>query len=201
MLNGNDGLLASLRLLQAAFERAAPAHQAYEPLGPGIRDLRQRDPGAWRTLLMDETPAVYRYVRARVRSAEDAEDLTSEVLEEAWRCIGSLEDRGLPPRSWLFGIAARVVARHWRRHFRRPPALSIAAFDGTGGDPAGRTDSLDLVRGIAALKRQHAEVIVLRFLHGLSIHETASLLDASVDAIKGRQARALEELRRRLDTE
>ncbi len=198
-LPGNDGLMRSFGLLRAALERSMPTGRANDSVDPAIEDLRQRDPGAWHALLTQETPAIYRYAHARLGSVEDAEDVTSEVLEEAWRCIPSLQDRGLPPRSWLFGIAAKVVARHWRRHFRRPPTLSIAAFDGSGGDPASSTDTLDLVREIAALKREHAEVIVLRFIHELSLHETAAALSVSVDSVKGRQARALAELRRRLD--
>jgi RNA polymerase sigma-70 factor (ECF subfamily) len=166
---------------------------------PAIGLLRQRDPRAWRDFFLRETPAIFRYVRARLDSAEDAEDLTSQVFEEAWRHIETLQDRGLPPRAWLYGIARNVVGTHRRRLFQRPPILAIEAFDGTGGDPAGTPETLDMVRAITSLKRSQAEIIALRFVHGLSLQETAMALGTSVDGVKGRQARALAELRDRLD--
>lgn len=56
-------------------------------------------------------------------------------------------------------------------------------------------ERLDLARAIGNLERAHAEVITLRFLHGLSLAEAAAALSTTVDAIKGRQARALAALR------
>ena len=58
-----------------------------------------------------------------------------------------------------------------------------------------RRPDMDLARAIARLDPAHSEVITLRFVHGLSLQETASALDVTVDAIKGRQARALAALR------
>jgi RNA polymerase sigma-70 factor (ECF subfamily) len=191
---------AGFGLLRAAFRQVGPPPSVdWHASTPQVHSLRQRDPETWRVFVSSEAPAIYRYVFGRLGHAADAEDVTSEVMEEAWRHAPKLEDRGLPARAWLFGIAANVVNRHRRRRFQRPPALSIEAFDGAGGDPGGRAQMLDLVREIAALDRGYAEVITLRFVHDLSLQETAVALGTTVDSVKGRQARALAKLRRRLD--
>lgn len=170
-----------------------------EPAEPvQIRLLRRRDPDAWHALYSDEMRAIYRYARARVGSATDAEDLTARVFEEAWKHAESLEDRGLPPRAWLFGIARHVVASHRRHWLRKPPHLSIEGFDAAGDESRPSPELLDVARAIRQLPAKQAEVVTLRFLHGLSLQETAAVVGASVDAIKGRQARALAELRRML---
>ncbi len=184
--------------LRMALERAAPPRRfsaPKAPVEPTVQALRDRDPETWSAFVREHAPAIHRYMLGRLGTQVDSEDATSEVMEEAWRNARALQDRGVPPRAWLFGIAANVVMRHRRRRFRRPPPLSLEAFDGSGGDPASSPETLDLVRAIGALPRNYADVISLRFVHGLSLQETAVALHASIDAVKGRQARALAELR------
>ena len=139
--------------------------------------------------------AIYRYAYGRLGDVGRAEDATADVFESAWRSAASFTDRGVPPRAWLFGIARHVVGTHWRRWFRQPPQISLGGFEVAASDGVVDHDSLDLARAIARLDPAHAEVITLRFLHGLSLEESAAALNVTIDAIKGRQARALVALR------
>ncbi len=157
--------------------------------------LRRRDPSAWRDFAAAELNAVYQYVLSRIGNPADAEDLASQVFEEAWKHSASLHDSTVPARAWLFGIARNVVNTHRRNWFRKPPPVTLDGFDQSDDDRGLDPDMLDLARAIARLSKAHAEVISLRFIHGLSLQETAVVLGLSIDAIKGRQARALAELR------
>jgi len=157
--------------------------------------LRQRDPDAWRATFEVEHPAIYRYVAGRLGGGAEAEDVTSQVFAEAWEHASTFDDHGLPVRAWLFGIARNVVNNHRRRLLKRPPALTLEAYDGRSDDPALDAERLDLVKAISKLDASWADVIVFRFVHGLSLHETAAALGLSVDAVKGKQARALAQLR------
>ncbi len=160
--------------------------------------LRRRDPEAWRTFFEREMPAIYRYAMSRLGQPPDAEDATSQVFAEAWDHADSFADHGLPARAWLFGIARNVVNTQRRKWGRRPPIVALDGFDGGEHDPALDAELIDLAHGVASLDRGHAEVISLRFVHGLSLQETAAVLGTSVDGVKGRQARALAELRKHL---
>ncbi len=187
-----------LSLLASALGRAlSPRLEAVEASEP--ERLRRRDPHTWRLVFEREMPAIYRYAAARLGAGPEAEDATSQVFAEAWEHASSFEDRGLPARAWFFGIARNVVNTHRRRWLQRPPALELVESDLSGVDPALGSDRLDLVRAIGELEGAWAEVITLRFVHGLSLQETADVMRLSVDAVKGKQARALAELRRRLD--
>ena len=166
---------------------------------PAISALRDRNPGAWKALFNKEMPAIYRYALSRTGQSSDAEDLTSQVFEEAWRNADHLQDRGLPPRAWLFGIARNVLAGHRRKILRRPPPLAIEAYDGSTDDAALSADLIDLAEAIAKLPSAQAEVVSLRFIHGLSLQETADTLRSSVDSVKGKQARALASLKANLE--
>jgi RNA polymerase sigma-70 factor (ECF subfamily) len=191
--------MLSLRTLFAAIADPAAIEFGPPSAQPGeLRRLRQRDERAWQDLFEREWTDIYRYAHARTASTADAEDLTARVFEEAWKHIDSVEDRGLPARAWLFGIARHVVASHRRKLLRRPPIVALEAFDGVDGGTADGTATLDLARALQGLKPAFAEVVTLRFLHGLSLQETALALQTTVDAVKSRQARALDELRKTL---
>jgi RNA polymerase sigma-70 factor (ECF subfamily) len=189
---GLESLLQLLGRMLAALE-ASPS-SALLASDPSAASIQSRDPRAWQALFAAQMPAIYRYARARVPNAETAEDLAAEVFEEAWKHADSFDDRGLPPRAWLFGIARNVVASHRRRWFRRPPHLTLEAYDGPAR-PTLSPEMVDLVRALQELPASQAEVVTLRFVHGLSLEETASAMNTSVDSVKARQARALLRLR------
>lgn len=187
-------------LMLAALSNPAVERPLSAPAAGGVFErLRRRDPSTWRRLFDDEMPAIYRYAYSRAGSSADAEDLAAQVFEEAWKSADHIEDRGLPPRAWLFGIARHVVGSHRRRAFQRPPMLALEAFDGADESMKQATDQIALAGAIARLPKDDAEVVTLRFLHGLSLHETALAMRVSVDAIKSRQARALRKLRSLLE--
>ena len=172
----------------------APLESADSP-GPAVHALKDRDPAAWQMFFEREMPGIFRYARGRLGDSARAEDATAEVFESAWRSAEAFQDRGLPARAWLYGIARNVVANHRRWLFRQPPQLTLEAFDAARDEPGLSPDRIDLVRAIAELEPAHAEVITLRFIHDLSLEETAATLGITTDAVKGRQARALQALR------
>ncbi len=161
-----------------------------------IHRLQQREPEEWGRLFEEQMPAIYRYALARLGNHAEAEDAASAVFAQAYESADRLEDRGLPPRAWLFGVARHVVGTRRRQLVRQPAQLDLRAFEETDGATF-RLDSdlLDLAHAVQGLSRRHAEVVMLRFVHGLSLQETAEVLRISVDGVKGRQARALSELR------
>jgi RNA polymerase sigma-70 factor (ECF subfamily) len=163
-----------------------------------IAALREHDAAAWNALFETEMAAIYRYTLSRTGVAQEAEDLTSQVFVEAWEHAHTLRDQGSLPRAWLFGIARNLVNSRRRKLFRQPPALALEAFDYFDDDSQLDPGLMDLAAAIATLRSAHAEVIVLRFIHGLSLEEAAAVLKTTVDGVKGRQSRALAELRKRL---
>jgi RNA polymerase sigma-70 factor (ECF subfamily) len=184
-------LAMSLRLEEERESLSAPA-RAY------IDSLRRGDPDSWRTLFDEESPAIYRYAFSRLGNSHDAEDVTNQVFEEAWKSIARYRDQGLPLRAWLFGIARNLVGSHRRRFMSRNPQVSVDGLQIEGPPEAVQADMLDLVDAIASLERSQAETISLRYIHGLSLAETAAVLGTTVDGVKGRQQRALAALKQRL---
>ena len=178
----------------------APASEAGAPAAY-LDALRRGDPDSWRVLFEEESPAIYRYALSRLGSPEDAEDVANQVFEEAWGAIHRYRDQGLPLRAWLFGIARNLAGAHRRRFMQSNAQVSVDALEVEGHTDAERAEMLDLVDAIASLETSHAEVISLRYVHGLSLAETAAVLRTTVNGVKGRQQRALAALKRRLGRE
>ncbi len=67
----------------------------------------------------------------------------------------------------------------------------------TGTDP---TDRLDLVAALRQVAPRQRAVLVLRYLHDLSVEETAKALNCSPGTVKSQATKGLEKLRRLLSS-
>lgn len=189
------GFAGPLRALLTVIEGGEFEEAAGGPLVP-LGGIQRGDPAAWRALYLESRDPLYRYAMGRLGNAEDAEDLVGEVFEQALASASKVQDVGLPARAWLFGIARNLVNRRRRALYQRPPQLALELFDGGSTDPHLELGLVDLVRAMARLPHGHAEVIALRFIHGLTVAETADVLGATVTSIKSRQFRATVALRK-----
>lgn len=146
-------------------------------------------------------PKVYRYVSYRIGQA-DAEDATSEVFLGAWRSFDALEGAFAP---WLFRIARNVTAGGLRKRYRRPQTVPLAAAEdrpASSGDPEtlgiGSVAYAVLHRALERLPEEQRQVILLKFVAGLSNREVGDALGKSENAVNTQQFRALRALRRAL---
>lgn len=184
-----------------------PAHDAHTALPSSDADLAaravRRDPVAWETLFELHYRSIYRYLRSRLGSPEEAEDLASQVFETAYARADSFNDRGIPIQAWLLGIARNLARDAIKKRVRRGPTDNLDAADLAGAlaEP-GHAGTIqlrsDLAAALARLTEDQQEVIRLRFLLDRSVAETALLMDRSEDAIKNLQRRALAALQRAL---
>ena len=147
----------------------------------------------------EHVTAIHRFVYARVGNRPDAEDLTGQVF---MRAVEQLDiDRPAPQISaWLYRVAQNAVADYWRAFYRLPQVgveQVAASWEPVMPQPDPHADAdadraATAVRGL--LKRlpdQYAKVLELRFLHRLSVAETASRLGISHGNAKVLQYRAL----------
>ncbi|PFG75374.1 RNA polymerase sigma factor [Tepidiforma thermophila] len=163
----------------------------------------RRDPAAWETLFERHYRSVYAYLRFRLASPQEAEDLASQVFETAYARADTFDYRGVPIQAWLLAIARNLARDAIKKRIRRGPSDDLEAADLAGmlaeADPApGVHLRSDLARALAELTEDQREVIRLRFILDKSVAETAVLMDRSEDAVKNLQRRALAALQRAL---
>jgi RNA polymerase sigma factor (TIGR02999 family) len=131
------------------------------------------------------------------------------LVHEAYLRLRGQECVDWNNRAQFLGIAARTMRRvlldHWSRRQalkRREDGPRVPLEDAwriTGG---ARVDFIDLERALVALSAldsQQAEVVELRFFGGLTIEETAEVLQVSTATVEREWSTARLWLARRLD--
>jgi RNA polymerase sigma-70 factor (ECF subfamily) len=145
----------------------------------------------------------YRHIHCLVGDRQAAEDLTAQTFLQALQAIGRYEERGIPFQVWLLRIARNLAINHWR----------IRRNHSNGDNGLERKDSMpspeslceaklleeEVWGAVRRLRGDQRQVIVLRFVDGLSYPEVAQVLGKSIGAVRVVQYRALSALRRALE--
>ncbi|HEX6031773.1 MAG TPA: sigma-70 family RNA polymerase sigma factor [Tepidiformaceae bacterium] len=161
-----------------------------------------RDSGAWEQVFERHYGTVFGFVRYRLRGADEAEDIASQVFEVAFARADRFDYRGVPIEAWLIGIARNLVRDHVKKLGRRGVSEELdEANTAPEPDVASAIDlRQDLAAAMQALTQDQQEVIALRFLLDKPVTETAALMHRSEDAVKNLQRRALAAMHRALVT-
>jgi RNA polymerase sigma-70 factor (ECF subfamily) len=152
---------------------------------------------------------VYRYIYYRVGGVALAEDLASETFLRALRRIDSFSWQGRDFAAWLVTIARNLIADHYksgryRLEITTEDILEAAPHQAADGPENQVLDALTnetLLEAVRSLNPEQQECIVLRFLQGLSVSETALVMGKNDGAIKALQYRAVRALARLLPEE
>jgi len=143
---------------------------------------------------------VHRYLYYRVSNVTLAEDLTSETFFRALRSIRSFQWQGKDFGAWLTAIARNLVTDHFKSSRSRLEVVSEAVPERRAAGPDPETGVLAtlnsemLVDGLRQLASEQHDCLVMRFLQGLSIADTAHALGRSEGAVKQLQLRAIRNL-------
>jgi RNA polymerase sigma-70 factor (ECF subfamily) len=150
---------------------------------------------------------VYRYVYVRVGSSQVAEDLTSETFIRALRRIDSFSWQGKDIAAWFVTIARNLItdnAKSARFRLEVTTADMIDAdqrVDGPENEVLRRLRDTRLFEAVKSLKPEQAECVLLRFMQGMTLAETALVIGKSEGAVKQLQLRAVRALHRELKGE
>ncbi len=173
-----------------------------------VHAAQSGDTAAFGKLYDSYVDIVFRYVLFRLRDHELAEDVTSETFLRALRRIGSVSYQGRDVGAWFVTIARNLILDHvkssrYRREITTAEVAEAGAlpFPGAGRAESGPEQQVlalatkeELFRCIEALGDDQRECIVLRFLQGLSVAETAEIMNRNEGAVKALQHRAVRRL-------
>jgi RNA polymerase sigma-70 factor (ECF subfamily) len=165
---------------------------------------REGDAEAFGQLYGRYLDQVYRYVYHRVGAHSLSEDLTSETFLRAWRRMGDFNWQGKDFGAWLVTIARNLVADHFKsgRHRLEVCTADLVEPDRPQEGPEHAVlDSIThraVLTAVRGLGEEQRECVVLRFMHGLSVAETAVVMGKKTGAVKALQYRAVRSLARTL---
>jgi RNA polymerase sigma-70 factor (ECF subfamily) len=149
---------------------------------------------------------VFRFIYFRIGNRPLAEDLCGDTFLRALKRIGGYTWQGRDLGAWLVTIARNLVADHFKGGRYRFEVTTGDVLDADREDrgPEGSPETavVDHITNVAllmAVKRlnpEQQECIVLRFLQGYSVAETATAMHKNDGAIKALQYRAVRTLAR-----
>lgn len=162
------------------------------------------DGDAFAALYARHVDRVYRHCYYYMGNRADAEDMAQQTFLRAWQAIGRYRRGNAPFQAWLLAIAGNLSISRLRLA-RELPHRVDGHEEATEDDPqdiVATLDSCDVVRrAVLDLKPDRQQVIILRFIEGMSISEVAATLGKSENNVSVTQHRALGDLRRRLDAQ
>lgn len=150
---------------------------------------------------------VYRFLYYRVDSDALAQDLTSETFFRALRSISRFSWQGRDFGAWLITISRNLVNDHFKSSRQRVETTTadLSAHDSAVAGPEdevlAQMTNQALLAALGQLASEQRDCLVLRFLQGLSIAETAAALRRSEGAVKQLQLRGIRNLARLLPEE
>jgi len=164
-----------------------------EPQRPEVIHLTKERVGENPLAYLDD---VVRYAFVRLGSREEAEDVAMEVFQAAFRFRTELPKK-LDPKLYLIGIARRKIADHARRRKRERGPATLSLDDPSLGD-IGVEQSCqitELLEALEALPELQRDALILKYLHGFTVQEIATLVRKSPQAVnsllqRGRDALA-----------
>ncbi|RLC65161.1 MAG: hypothetical protein DRI01_01780 [Chloroflexi bacterium] len=150
---------------------------------------------------------IYRFVFLKVNSEEVAQDITSETFLKGWeRYSADKQNSGNEiknPRAFLYRIARNLIVDHYRQKNRVQivPADDARIVDpkiDLQGQAARMSDLVRVKQALSELNDDYQNVIIWRYIEGLSVSETARLLGRTNEATRVLTSRALKALRTKL---
>jgi RNA polymerase sigma-70 factor, ECF subfamily len=167
--------------------------------------MQADDLDAFEAFFLRHRTLIYRTAYGLTGDRHAAEEVLQDTFARAYRHRATLLPE-LSPVPWLHRVALNLCySRLDRRRVRAEPIgeATVAHLRDGAAEPDERAERRELrqiVReGIAALPPKHQNVVVLYYLHGLSLQETASFLGVRLGTVKSRLHYALRTLRSHLE--
>ena len=164
----------------------------------------EADPQAYDGIYVLYADRVYRYLLVRVGDAERSEEITSQVFLHLFERIGKYNiapvDNVAIFSAWLYRLAYNKmidIIRKYKRTRQVPIeyAESIATGQQITENVIAKIEFEQVLHTLQRLNDQQRQVIMLRFVEGMNINETAQIMNKTEGAVKALQHRALVNLR------
>jgi len=150
-----------------------------------------------------ELPRVYNFFRYRVGDDQVAEDLTAETFAKAWRGRDRYRRDLAPFSAWLFTLARRIAADHFRNRRTTVPLEEVKVFDFQTPEDAiqEQAEFAHLSYLLARLAERERELVALKYGAGLTNRAIARITGLSETNVGTILHRITQDLRAQMEDE
>jgi len=177
-----------------------------KPMKTLPESLQKRDAAAWDEVYEEHVHELYGFVFRLVRGdSQTAADVFQDTWLDAISHIGQFDPKRGELHSWLFGIARRRVALHWRQRLARGDTAAAAraeipveVLDGAivPDDVIEHLEQAAVVQAaLLALPPERRRMLVDKYVEDLSVNHIAARTGKSPKAVESLLSRAREQFR------
>ncbi len=164
-----------------------------------VRQAQAGDENAFARLYDAYLTRIYRYVYFRVTDEQTAEDVTSQVFLKAWESLERCQIGKSPFVAWLYRIAHNAVIDHYRTRkstigLEEVSLVHTGASEDLDDEIDKQFETRDLRLALQQLTGEQQQVLILKFISGLSTPEIARQMGKRPGAVRALQMRALQSL-------
>ena len=156
------------------------------------------DPRAFGVLYQRHRLAVFRYLRTRTASEDDAAELTAIAFERALRAMPRYRSSGGGVLAWLLRIARNAAVDAGRRTSTVPMPTDLTDERASGSPETVVLDAerhAALAEAVNRLPDVQREALALRYAAGLTAREIGTVIGKSEQATQKLLSRAIVALR------
>lgn len=168
-----------------------------------IKQAQNGNTEAFGLLYTEYLTPVYRYIYLRIRSKEEAEDLTQVTFMKVFENLHTISETRDTPLNFFFTVARNTLIDHTKKKksvlIEDDSWHNIADTKNIAKDAELGEFQEKVLQGIGNLGETDQEILSLRLIQELSNKEISEMLGKSEVAIRKSYSRALLALRKELE--
>ena len=154
---------------------------------------------------MDTGEKIYRdyhskvcgYIRSRVNSVQEAEDLAADVFLKVFEKLESFDESKASLSTWIYTITRNTLTDYFRTRKVFDEIQETSEYDSSVEESFCNAETLDaLARALESLTERERDIIILRFYSGKTLREISMKMDISYAYVKVLQNKAFEKIKR-----
>lgn len=150
-------------------------------------------------LYRDYRDKVCGYIRSKLGSVQDAEDLTDDVFVKIFEKLDTFDESKAALSTWIYTITRNTLTDYFRTRRTFDEIPETLADDTRLEERLLSAETLDaLADALQALDERQRDIILLRFYFGKTLRQIAAQMGISYGYIKVLQNKAFARLRESL---
>lgn len=139
---------------------------------------------------------VFGYIRSKVNSVQDAEDIAADVFLKVYEKLESFDESKASLSTWIYTITRNTLTDYYRTRKVFDEIQELSEDDASTEDDVCKAETLELLtKALEALDERERDIVVFRYYFNKQLKDIASQMGISYAYVRVLHNRALQNLR------
>ncbi|MBQ6492758.1 MAG: RNA polymerase sigma factor [Erysipelotrichaceae bacterium] len=139
---------------------------------------------------------VFSYIRSRINSYQDAEDLCEDVFVKVYQKYETYDDTKSKLSTWIFNITRNTVIDYYRTHKEELEIIDNYDYPEEPDDSLDEETLEELATALKTLSTELRDIIILHYYEGYTLKQVSEKMKMTYGITKLRHAEALRKLKK-----